>query len=208
MRLIFKLSMLVLLATVLVALNVPTYAQTATTSSCTSTCPASATTWTNTVPTTCSLAKLIAPSSKNYTDKTKLMYEICKTKANVQNYFAKTFGIQTMQSPVGTSAFKTMTRNLNGTWHVTIHVTVPTGLRAVVTDYLFNLNPIPTSFNVRPAFRSGNYIEWHLQSGSYALTFDARQIYPGSVGDQGFVYYYPRFGSNVVGVIPTNNVVD
>jgi len=211
MKLMYKLTMLMLLAVMLVAFNIPASAETASTASAvtTSTCPY-CTTWSKTLPSTSTLSSLISPSYGNYKLKDKLLYEMTKTKNNVNNYLTTTFGAGTMQALSGAGASKTMSRYNNGTWHIVISVGIPAGYRAVVTDYLYNLLPIQSSFNPRPEYNVGNYIEWHIPATTFTrtvtLVFNARQVSPGFVGDQGYVYYY--LGSRMwpADIVPSNQV--
>jgi hypothetical protein len=134
------------------------------------------------------LSKLNAPSGQNFLNFNKLVNELAKTERQVVKYFEKR-GAQA----VGTSLVdKTLTRNLDGTWHVTIYVTVPAGLTANVYDYMTNLVPIAGTFTpIQPDVVRDGYVEYDgLSAGSYVLQFDARQTLPGFVADQVFINAY------------------
>ncbi len=131
-------------------------------------------------------------SGNNFKDFNKLVNELAKTERKIVKSFEKQGALA-----VGTSLVdKKLTRNLDGTWHVTIQVTVPTGLTANVYDYLTNIEPIPGSFTsnppgIVPDIVRNNYVEYDgLSAGSYVLEFDAQQILPGFVADQVFVHAY------------------
>jgi hypothetical protein len=124
----------------------------------------------------------------DYLDYNKLIKELNKIERNVIKYFEKQGAVA---AGVG-SVDKTITRNLDGTFHVTLYVTVPAGLYANVYDYLTNLVPIPGTFTpIQPNVVRDNYVEWDgLPAGSYVLQFDARQVIGGFYGDQVFVHAY------------------
>jgi len=130
---------------------------------------------------------LKGPAEKNL-NYNKLVSELARIERLVVKYFEKR-GAQA----AGTSLVdKTLTRNLDGTWHITITVTVPTGLTANVYDYLTNLVPIAGSFTpIQPDVVRDGYVEYDgLSAGTHVLQFDAQQILPGFVADQVFVYAY------------------
>lgn len=138
------------------------------------------------------LYKLKAPFGNNYLNYNKLVNELAKTDKKVTGYFERN-GVHAFGTG---SASKTLTRNVDGTWHVTIYLTVPTGLTANVYDYLTNLEPIPGSFTpIQPDIVNDGYVEYDgLPAGSYVLQYNARQILPGFVADQVFVREY-AFGA-------------
>lgn len=134
------------------------------------------------------LHKLKAPLGNNYLNYNKLVNELARTDKKVTGFFERN-GVRVLGAG---SVSKTLTRNADGTWHVTIYLTVPTGLTANVYDYLTNLEPIPGSFTpIQPNIVNDGYIEYDgLSAGSYVLQFNARQILPGFVADQVFVREY------------------
>jgi hypothetical protein len=131
---------------------------------------------------------LKGPAEKNFLNYNKLVNELAKIERQVVKYFEKR-GAQAVGPSLGD---KTLTNNFDGTWHVTIYVTVPAGLYANVYDYLTNLQPIPGSFTpIQPNIVREGYVEYDgLSAGTYVLQFDAQQILPGFVGDQVFVHAY------------------
>ncbi|BAI62272.1 hypothetical protein MCP_2200 [Methanocella paludicola SANAE] len=124
----------------------------------------------------------------NYLNYHKLIQELNKIERSVIKYYEKQGAVA---ATVG-SVDKTITRNPDGTFHVTLYVTVPAGLYANVYDYLTNLVPIPGTFTpIQPNVVRDNYVEWDgLPAGSYVLQFDARQVLGGFYGDQVFVHAY------------------
>jgi hypothetical protein len=134
------------------------------------------------------LFNLKGPAEKNYLNYHKLIQELNKIERSVIKYFEKQGAVAAGVGAVD----KTITRNLDGTFHVTLYVTVPAGLYANVDDYLTNLVPIPGTFTpIQPNVVRDNYVEWDgLPAGSYVLQFDARQVLGGFYGDQVFVHAY------------------
>ncbi len=134
------------------------------------------------------LSKLRGPQEKNYLNFNKLVRELDKTENKVIKYFEK-HGARAM---VVGAVDKTLTQNSNGTWHVTIDLTVQNGLYANVYDYLYNLVPIPGSFGgLQPSEISDGIVAYYgIPSGTYTIVFDATRITSGSVADQPFVFTY------------------
>ncbi len=129
---------------------------------------------------------LKGPAEKNFLNFNKLLNDLTKIERQVVKYFEKRGALV-----IGTTLVdKTLTNNFDGTWHVTIHVTVPAGLTANVYDYLTNLQPIPGTFTpIQPDVVRDGYVEWDgLPAGTYVLEFDAQQILRGLVADQVFVH--------------------
>jgi hypothetical protein len=124
----------------------------------------------------------------NFKDFNKLVNELTKIERKIVKYFEQRGALA-----VGTALVdKKLTNNFDGTWHVTIYVTVPSGLTANVYDYTTNLVPIPGTFTpIQPNIIRDNYVEWDgLPAGTYTLEFDAVQVLPGFVSDQVFVHAY------------------
>lgn len=141
----------------------------------------------STSPSLSSSFNLKAPS-ENFQNFNKLVNDLTKIERKLVKFFEKR-GAQA----VGTGLVdKTLTNNFDGTWHVTLYVTVPAGLTANVYDYLTNLAPIAGSFTpIQPDVVRDGYVEYDgLSAGSYVLQFDAQQIFPGFVGDQVFAHTY------------------
>lgn len=174
MRAIAKILTALLVVTLLAAFTMPAFARS---DSAPATC--------SSPPGSSDLLKLKGHSYLNYN---KLIQELNKIERSVIKYFEKQGAVA---ATVG-SVDKTITRNLDGTFHVTIYVTVPPGLYANVDDYLTNLVPIPGTFTpIQPNVVRDNYVEWDgLPAGSYVLEFDAWQVIGGFYGDQVFVHAY------------------
>lgn len=139
-------------------------------------------------PSTSDLNNLKGSGGKRVQNYNQLISQLANTERQAIKYFEKRGAL-----PVGTSLTdKTLTNNFDGTWTVTIYVTVPTGLYANVYDNLANLVPIPGTFTpIQPDVVRDGYVEWDgLPAGTYVLQFDAQQILPGFVGDQVSVWAY------------------
>ncbi len=177
MRLITKAAIAILTALLLIAVAVPAYVMSDTS--------------TTTAQSTEDISALISPSANSYMDKNKLLYEATRTDSNVRNYVINTFGSEVTTASVG-SAYKTMSLNPDRTWRVRITVSIPSGHTASLYDFLFNLAPIPGTFSpYQPDRVRSNYVEWdRLPAGTYTLQFDARQRYPGYVADRGYMITY------------------
>lgn len=140
-------------------------------------------------------AALKAPSSKNYLEYNKLMYEVVKTRNNVKGYIANTTGIQGFATLPGVTVRKTMTHVTGRNWYITITISnIPAQVtRLNVIDYLFNLND-PSNFSRSPTVAFDGVIQWNNipvpASRTVTLTFNAQQIYPGYVSDQGYVSFF------------------
>lgn len=137
------------------------------------------------------LSKLKAPELKNIHDINKILHELSLFENKVIKIFEKKLGAQFVSNPNPTtvgSVNKQLTPNADGTWTVTIVVTVPAGLTANVFDYLTNLVPISGTFNPQPNVVFDGQVQYYnLGPGTHTLTFRAQQIVRGPVADQVFV---------------------
>lgn len=128
------------------------------------------------------LSNLNKNHGKDFKSLEKILKDLEKINKKVTKFFEKQGIVASGVSPV----YKTLTLNPDGTWHIAIYQTVPTGYTGYVFDYPVNLEPIPGSFTpIQPNVVNEGNVEYdNLPPGTYVLQFNATQPVSGYVADE------------------------
>lgn len=143
------------------------------------------------------LSNLNKNNGKDFKNYEKILKTLEKINKKVTKFFEKQGFVVSSVVPV----YKTLTLNSDGTWHIAIYQTVPTGYTGTVSDYLVNLEPIPGSFTpIQPNVVNAGYVEYdNLPPGTYVLQFNARQPVSGYVANEvysGIITFHAAYVSN------------